>query len=1200
MDGVASSGGRRALSRGALSRGDRRAIAVLVGAPLLVFTVPALAGYPLVTGDDVIQNFPLRALAGALVRHGHLPVFDPFTWSGSALLGGINAGAAFPGILLWALLPPLAAWVATQVAAYAAAAVGIYALCRLGRLAPLPAALGGAAYAFTGFVSSQAVHVDVVEACASLAWLLVGLERVAHARRAARPGWTALAAACAACLGLAGSPEIAFYAAVGAAVYAAHLVLHAGGERWRVAAAFLAAAATGTLLAGVQLATGAAVVATSQRASVGTSFLTAGSLDWGQLTTLVAPHLLGGGPIGLRPYVGSYNLAEIDGYPGMLALVAITWLATRWRSPGAVRWRVWYVVGAIGLLVAIGSATPLPHLLAHLPVVGSSRLPSRALVLVALAASMLLAHFADDVLETAATPVPGASPGATAVAGPSRPSCPTGRETRRARLAGALPPVAVLALLATAAIGGRTVARAIAGQPIGPWSVGRVAPWLALDGLVALAAGAFALWSWRLDPRARARALLAIAVLDIVLFAADQSSLAPVYSRALQLPSTLSRHLGRLVGPGGRFVVVDPSRAGGIALDELGAPDLTALSHVASAQGYGSLVWGPYARATGTHGQDVASPGAIAGTTFDSLGVSVLLVGGTSFMDPVHSPSSRVAATVLDLRPGHRTTRLFGAGLQVATVRLSSPAGARLTPAELGRVAGALGLVDGRGRPVRTRTLVAVGTTGAVASFDSEHLAAGIVVRDPLGTPLSRLGVVVTTAAGDALTPTGALARAATPPHWTPDGTLGPYTVLRNSRAAAPYTLVPAQGVPGGARSAATVQVLRAAATATAASVAIDAAAPATLVRSVADIPGWIATVTHDGRERSVPVRRLGVVQAVRLPAGRSVVRFSYVAPGLDAGLGASAAGTAALAGLIAAALVRRRREGGGGAGRRGAPEDAPQREPRRRARADEERGGARRRARVRTSVVVALAAVAAAASACGGARAHAVAHGGNGAHASGGTTAPSTTSASTTSATAAPTAPSSGGPATTSGPSGSGPATTSGATPGGRAALVAGKVTVVGDSVLLDYSALLAAAIPGATIEAAVGRQWLSGVALVRALRARGDLGATVVVALGTNGPVTTAGFDQMMAALSGARRVVVVTVHVDRPWQHEVNTVLRAGARRFPRLVVADWSALASAHPGWFYSDGTHLPIDGPGAHALAALVAGAVRAPPGRRVP
>ncbi len=140
----------------------------------------------------------------------------------------------------------------------------------------------------------------------------------------------------------------------------------------------------------------------------------------------------------------------------------------------------------------------------------------------------------------------------------------------------------------------------------------------------------------------------------------------------------------------------------------------------------------------------------------------------------------------------------------------------------------------------------------------------------------------------------------------------------------------------------------------------------------------------------------------------------------------------------------------------------------------------------------------------------------------------------------------------------------------------------------MLDYAEPLSRDIPGIDIQAAVSRQWPAGEALVEQLKAQGRLGAVVIIGLGTNGPVTTADFDQMMADLQGASRVVFVTVHVDRPWQASVNSVLAAGAARYPRVVLADWYSLAQSHPGWLYADGTHLPIDGPGAQALAALVA------------
>jgi hypothetical protein len=152
--------------------------------------------------------------------------------------------------------------------------------------------------------------------------------------------------------------------------------------------------------------------------------------------------------------------------------------------------------------------------------------------------------------------------------------------------------------------------------------------------------------------------------------------------------------------------------------------------------------------------------------------------------------------------------------------------------------------------------------------------------------------------------------------------------------------------------------------------------------------------------------------------------------------------------------------------------------------------------------------------------------------------------------------------------------------------------ITAIGDSVMIDYAGALTRDLPGVNIQAAVSRQWSAGIIKVTALRAHDDLGSTVIIALGTNGPITHADFTAMMSALRGVSHVVFVTVFVDRPWQNQVNAVLRWGVAHHPNTALADWAALAASHRKWLYSDGTHLPIDGPGAVTLAALITHTVR--------
>ena len=151
--------------------------------------------------------------------------------------------------------------------------------------------------------------------------------------------------------------------------------------------------------------------------------------------------------------------------------------------------------------------------------------------------------------------------------------------------------------------------------------------------------------------------------------------------------------------------------------------------------------------------------------------------------------------------------------------------------------------------------------------------------------------------------------------------------------------------------------------------------------------------------------------------------------------------------------------------------------------------------------------------------------------------------------------------------------------------------MTIVGDSVTLDAAPDLVADIKGAQMEANVSEQWYQGVAEVQSLRSEGALGAVVVVALGTNGPITTGDLATMMQALAGCSRVVLVTNHVPDWWQNPNNAILEAAPLHYHDVVVANWEALAAQHPGWFYPDGVHMPIGGPGAQAFAALVASKV---------
>lgn len=150
--------------------------------------------------------------------------------------------------------------------------------------------------------------------------------------------------------------------------------------------------------------------------------------------------------------------------------------------------------------------------------------------------------------------------------------------------------------------------------------------------------------------------------------------------------------------------------------------------------------------------------------------------------------------------------------------------------------------------------------------------------------------------------------------------------------------------------------------------------------------------------------------------------------------------------------------------------------------------------------------------------------------------------------------------------------------------------VTAIGDSVMLGAVPELQEAIAAIDIDAAVGRQAPNAIQVLGARRDAGQLGAVVVVHLGSNGIFRAEQLDETMEVLAGVDRVVFVNVRVPRRWQDPVNEMLADGVGRYPNAEVVDWYAASDGHPEWLREDGVHLSREG--ARAYAGLIAACIR--------
>ncbi len=147
------------------------------------------------------------------------------------------------------------------------------------------------------------------------------------------------------------------------------------------------------------------------------------------------------------------------------------------------------------------------------------------------------------------------------------------------------------------------------------------------------------------------------------------------------------------------------------------------------------------------------------------------------------------------------------------------------------------------------------------------------------------------------------------------------------------------------------------------------------------------------------------------------------------------------------------------------------------------------------------------------------------------------------------------------------------------------GPVFAIGDSVMLGAASELSAVMGNVEVDAEVSRQMGSMIDILRWRAANGLLPDTVVVHIGNNGYFAPGQFDEMMQILAAVRKVIVVNLHVQRPWEEPNNATIAEGIGRYPNAVLLDWSAASAGRYDLFWDDGVHLRPEG--ARIYSALV-------------
>jgi len=345
----------------------KRSAAWIFVALVVAYFAPALTTRTLFAADLQVHFFPIRNYIHEVYRAGHLPLWNPLIQGGMPLLADPNNLALYPTILLWFLLPPVAAFNLEIVLHVVLGGIGAYLLARELRLSQCAAFVAATIFALCGFTLSL---VSMENRLFAQAWIPFVLLFVIRQRFAA-------AAIAGAVQALAGAPEACVLTWLAAFVWIA-------ASRREQLLKTIAAAALAVFIAAIQIVPALALVSQSARGrGVAQTNFWEYSLHPKRMLQFVAP-------IEWQDEEGSPYIASITFGIAACVLVLAS-LRARTLEP-----RVKVVLAgilAVSLFFALGRyvfGTPAPP-----PLVRAFRFPIKMLTLTPLLVGLLAASAVD-------------------------------------------------------------------------------------------------------------------------------------------------------------------------------------------------------------------------------------------------------------------------------------------------------------------------------------------------------------------------------------------------------------------------------------------------------------------------------------------------------------------------------------------------------------------------------------------------------------------------------------------------------------------------------------------------------------------------------------------------------------------------------------------------------------------------------------
>lgn len=333
--------------------------------------------------DVITQIYPWKRLTIDTWKTGHVPLWNPYSFSGTVHAANYQTAVFSPFNLLFLFLPMIDAWSVFVLLQPLLAGLFMYAFLRSLDRSSEASLVGSIAYMFCGFIVVWMAYATLGYAALWLPLLLFAVNR-----QFKKPSWWNLALTT---VGLAlsffsGHFQISLYVSGLTLCYL--LAKTVATRRWRVGGILLLFFLFGIALSTPQLLPSFDAFVQSVRS---TNFAKGEVIPWQYLISILAPDFFGN-PVTRNDWFGHY--AEWAGYIGVIPLFLTLYAIIRKK-----RFQEWFFAIAGLTALALALPTPLNDLLYTLkiPVLATSG-ASRIIVLTSFSMSVLAAFGFDGMV----------------------------------------------------------------------------------------------------------------------------------------------------------------------------------------------------------------------------------------------------------------------------------------------------------------------------------------------------------------------------------------------------------------------------------------------------------------------------------------------------------------------------------------------------------------------------------------------------------------------------------------------------------------------------------------------------------------------------------------------------------------------------------------------------------------------------------